>query len=266
MDLSQIKIVVSDMDGTLLNSNHEVSERFFELHKELKKRGIQFVAASGRQYHSIIDKLDRIKNDIVVIAENGALVKNQEKELLVTPLERDIQNELLQKIETIEGAHAMLCGKYTSYFDGKSVAFLDQLKEYYSNYEIHDSYEHITAEIVKIAVYHPLSAEDYIFPVMTAYTDQLKVKVSGQNWVDLNHTNANKGYALQRVLHHFKLQPENALVFGDYNNDLEMLSLTKNSFAMKNAHPNVLEVANFTTSSNDDFGVEMVLDRLITQR
>ena len=61
MDLSQVKMVVSDMDGTLLNSNHEVSNRFFDLFAELKKRNILFVAASGRQYNSILDKLSVIK-------------------------------------------------------------------------------------------------------------------------------------------------------------------------------------------------------------
>ncbi|HAI42908.1 MAG TPA: Cof-type HAD-IIB family hydrolase, partial [Maribacter sp.] len=62
MDLSKIKMVVSDMDGTLLNSNHQVSEQFFELFKELQSRDITFVAASGRPYNSIIDKLAPIKD------------------------------------------------------------------------------------------------------------------------------------------------------------------------------------------------------------
>ena len=63
MDLSQVKMVVSDMDGTLLNSNHEVSEHFFELFEKLKAKNIQFVAASGRQYHSMVSKLQRIQDD-----------------------------------------------------------------------------------------------------------------------------------------------------------------------------------------------------------
>lgn len=75
MDLSKIKMVVSDMDGTLLNSNHQVSEQFFELFKELQSRDITFVAASGRQYNSIIDKLAPIKDEIIVIAENGGFAK-----------------------------------------------------------------------------------------------------------------------------------------------------------------------------------------------
>ena len=48
MDLSKVKMVVTDMDGTLLNSQHEVSDKFFFLFEELKKRDIKFVAASGR--------------------------------------------------------------------------------------------------------------------------------------------------------------------------------------------------------------------------
>ena len=251
------------MDGTLLNSNHEVSSRFLELFKELKKRDIQFVAASGRQYHSMRDKLSAIAEDILIIAENGALIKEKEEELLVTPLDVEVKGDLLAKVEQIDGAHAMLCGKYTSYFDGKSAAFLDQLKEYYSNYQIVDSYAGVRDEILKIAVYHPVSAEKHIFPAVQSMENKIKVKVSGQNWVDLNHSNANKGYALQHIMEQQNLTAENIMVFGDYNNDLEMLALTNFSFAMENAHPNVKKVANYATASNNDFGVERVLEKLL---
>ena len=253
------------MDGTLLNSNHEVSNRFFELFEELKSRNILFVAASGRQYHSIVDKLEAIKNDIMVIAENGALVKDQENELLVTPLGNNLRKELLESVDAINGAHAMLCGKYKAYFDGKSIPFLEELKEYYSSYEIHESLLGISDEIVKIAVYHDLSAEDYVYPAMKRFNDKIIVKVSGQHWVDLNHAKANKGHALQQVQEHFGILKEETLVFGDYNNDLEMLQSAYYSFAMENAHPNVKKVANFSTESNDNFGVERILEKLLQQ-
>lgn len=251
------------MDGTLLNSKHQVSTRFFEQFQELKKRGILFVAASGRQYHSIIDKLAPIKENILVIAENGALVKEKEKELLVTPLNHYIKNDLLESIDGIQGAHAMLCGKYKAYFDGKSIPFLEELKEYYSSYEILDDLACVTDEIIKIAVYHHESAENYIYPAMSQYNDQVIVKVSGQHWVDLNHTDANKGHALQQVQEQYGILEEETLVFGDYNNDLEMLERAHYSFAMKNAHPDVKKVANYQTGSNDDFGVELILDQLL---
>ncbi|TMM53457.1 HAD family hydrolase [Maribacter algarum] len=263
MDLSQVKMVVSDMDGTLLNSKHEVSNRFFELFEELQKRNILFVAASGRQYASIVHKLEPIKNDILVIAENGALVKEKEKELLVTPIQNSLKSSLLSKIDKIDGAHAMLCGKYNAYFDGKSVPFLEQLKEYYASYEIHEDFSTVTDEIIKIAVYHNISAENHIYPAMKDLEDQIKVKVSGLNWVDLNHTDANKGFALEKLQNEFGISSNETMVFGDYNNDLEMLGKAKYSFAMENAHQNVLKVANFKTSSNNDFGVERILEKLL---
>ena len=71
------------------------------------------------------------------------------------------------------------------------------------------------------------------------------------------------GFALQHVQERFGIKPNETMVFGDYNNDLEMLAMVDFSFAMKNAHPNVLEVANYTTTSNDDFGVERILEKLL---
>ncbi|MBO6532955.1 MAG: HAD-IIB family hydrolase, partial [Muricauda sp.] len=91
----------------------------------------------------------------------------------------------------------------------------------------------------------------------------LKVKVSGANWVDVSNKNAHKGYALQKVMDEYQIASHELMVFGDYNNDLEMLELSDYSFAMANAHPNVLKTAKYTTHSNDDFGVERILEKLI---
>jgi len=118
-------------------------------------------------------------------------------------------------------------------------------------------------EILKIAVYHKASTEKYVYPAMISLEDQIKVKVSGPNWLDLNHSNANKGYALDKLLQHLGYAKNEVVVFGDYHNDLEMLALADYSFAMGNAHPTVKAVANYTTSSNDDFGVERILEKLL---
>jgi hydroxymethylpyrimidine pyrophosphatase-like HAD family hydrolase len=61
----------------------------------------------------------------------------------------------------------------------------------------------------------------------------------------------------------YGISRDETLVFGDYNNDLEMLDLGTYSFAMANAHPNVLRQAKYRTSSNDDFGVERILEKLL---
>lgn len=265
MDLSKIKMVVSDMDGTLLNSNHEVSDRFFKVFKILKSKGILFVAASGRQYNSIINKLHPIKNDIVVIAENGGFVMQQEKELLSTPLPTTHIKRTLEILGGFPEMHPVLCGKQTAYITGKSSVFVDKLREYYTEFDVVDTLENVTTEIIKIAIYHFESSEHFIYPHVKSLEQELKVKISGTNWVDISSVNAHKGFALEKVMKAHHINTDEVLVFGDYNNDLEMLALSDFSFAMENAHLNVKNISKYQTASNDDFGVEVVLEKLISQ-
>ncbi len=265
MDLSKIKMVVSDMDGTLLNSNHEVSDRFFSIFKGLKSKGILFVAASGRQYNSIIEKLHPIKNDIIVVAENGGFVMHQDKELLATPLPSKYIGETLEILTGLEDIHPVLCGKHTAYLTGKSDVFVDKLREYYSEFKLVDQLETVSAEVIKIAMYHFESSELFIYPYVKQLESNLQVKISGTNWVDISSTNANKGYALQKVMDAHDIKSDEIMVFGDYNNDLEMLALSDFSFAMENAHPKVKKTATYQTASNDAFGVELLLERLLAQ-
>lgn len=263
MDLSKVRMVVSDMDGTLLNSNHEVSTRFFELFEGLKERNILFAAASGRQYNSIVDKLHTIKNDILVIAENGGYVVHREEELLSTPMGKDKRTKVLDTLKNVPDMHPVLCGKRGAYLTNQSEAFVDLLRQYYSEFTIVDDLNEVEAEILKVAVYHFESSEQFIYPHVKHLEDDLKVKVSGANWVDISSPNANKGFALEKMQQRYGISPEETMVFGDYNNDLEMLEKAKYSFAMKNAHANVFEVANYKTTSNDDYGVERILEKLL---
>lgn len=252
------------MDGTLLNSDHEVSKRFLELFKKLKERNILFVAASGRQYQSIVDKLGAIKNDILVIAENGGVAMQNGTELVSTPLDPKAKKRILDTLDTIENIHPVLCGKNSAYILGNSQKFEAKLQEYYSEYTVLDNMKAFEGEILKIAIYHFESSEKHIYPSLRHLEGDLQVKVSGEHWVDVSSHNANKGFALQKIQELHGITPQETMVFGDYNNDLEMLALADYSFAMENAHPNVKKAAKYSTSSNDDFGVERVLEKLLS--
>ncbi|MFS4456337.1 HAD family hydrolase [Maribacter sp. 2304DJ31-5] len=263
MNLSNIKMVVSDMDGTLLNSNHEVSSSFFELFETMKNKGIRFVAASGRQYNSIIEKLSPIKEDIIVVAENGGFVVQNDVELLSTPLSQGVKNTVLDLLNDFPEIHPVLCGKHEAYSSGQSANFIERLKEYYSEFQVLDDLKSCDMEIVKIALFHFESSEQYIYPLVKHLEENLKIKISGENWVDISSPNAHKGFALEKLMKTYNLDSNEVMVFGDYNNDLEMMALSDYSFAMENAHPNVKKVANFTTLSNDSMGVETILSQLL---
>src|SRR5690606_9681994 len=264
MDLAQVKLVVTDMDGTLLNSQGEVSDHFYSLFVQLKANNLYFVAASGRQYYSIIKKLSPIVEDITIVAENGGIARQGAKELLVTHMDNQSILKLITLLRTIKDSYIVLCGKKSSYIETKNEAFIALFNEYYATYEkVEDLTKVCDDDFIKIAVYHFESSESAIYPSVKHLEDKLQVKVSGQNWLDISHPNANKGYALQLLQNKLGLTPSQTMVFGDYNNDLEMLGLADFSFAMENAHPNVKKIANYTTKSNDENGVEHILEQLV---
>lgn len=252
------------MDGTLLNSEHEVSAKFLDQFQLLKKSDIHFVAASGRQYQSILSKLHTIKEDISVIAENGAFMqfKGNAKVLLQLDL-KDI-SECISHLRNIENSHIVLCGRKTAYTESKDENFMTKLREYYTEAtQVEDLTQITDDDFLKIAVFHFESSEEFVYPHMNPIISQFQVIVSGQNWLDISHKEANKSFALKQIQEDLNITPEETMVFGDYNNDVEMMKLAKYSYAMSNAHPRVKEVANYATLSNDDHGVEAVLESVL---
>lgn len=263
MDLSKVKLIATDMDGTLLNSKHEVSEEFFSLFSQLKSHGIIFVAASGRPYYSIIDKLSKIKDDIIIVSENGGLGVKNEELFLSNPIQEDHFLEISTLILNIKGAHAVFCAKNQAYVLSGSNMLLELLSEYYPKYSIISNVLEITEPIYKVALFHEESSERYIYPFVKHIENRFKVKVSANHWVDISENDANKGHAIAIIQDTYNITPNETMVFGDYNNDIEMLKRAKFSFAMENAHPNVKAVANFKTKSNNENGVEYILKQTI---
>ncbi|MGA9270046.1 MAG: Cof-type HAD-IIB family hydrolase [Lutimonas sp.] len=264
MELSDVRMVVTDMDGTLLNSKSEVSERFFELFEALQQHDVKFVAASGRQYSSIFDKLQRIQDRISIVAENGGYVKQGELELDSVILDRSIMTGLLPGLRQINGLYTVFCGKESAYIETQDKRFTNVLGEYYTHFDtVKDLASVDYDEFFKVAVYHFEGSETHIYPYVKYLESRLQVKVSGRNWIDISDPRAHKGNAIKMLQRKHGIGLEETMVFGDFNNDLEMLQEAHFSYAMENAHPNVKKVARFSTKSNDQQGVEFVLEQLL---
>jgi len=266
MNLSEVKLVVTDMDGTLLNSNHEVSDLFFEQFQALKENNIHFVAASGRQYHSILDKLHAIEKDITIVAENGAYIVKNGKTLFANEISKKDISRILPICQSIPEVQIVICGKRKAYIlKNTSQQFQNTIAEYYSSYELIDNFNKLPEDtFFKIALCHYNGSEENIYPYVSIFEEDWQVKISGKLWIDISQKSAHKGNAIQQLQKQFNVLPKETMAFGDYNNDIEMLKLANYSYAMENAHPNIKKIANYMTSSNDNKGVENILDKLLS--
>lgn len=263
--LKDVKLVVTDMDGTLLNPSHEVSKLFMDQFWALKEKGVTVVAASGRQHNSIVEKLAPIEKELTVIAENGAMTTFHGKETVFTPYPKIHLDKTLALLKRQENMHPVLCTNGSAFIAKGQDKFEPILREFYSAFNVIDHLEDCTQEVLKIAIYHFESSEKYIYPIVQDLANVVKIKISGPNWVDLSHPNANKGFALNALQKHLGVSPEQTMVFGDYFNDLEMMEQAHFSYAMANAHPEIIKKAQYKTLSNSEFGVETVLKELLKQ-
>lgn len=262
-DFSAVKLIVSDIDGTLLNENHLVSKRFFEIYKSLQKRNVLFVAASGRTHKSISEKLKPIKNDIIIVSENGAIAIKKEKLLLSTPILDQNLNKIVKLILNLENTFPVYCGRDHIYITKLNPVFKNLLNEYYPDYILINNEKDIEEPIYKIALYHSESSEKFIYPHIKHLEHNFKVKVSANHWVDISENLAHKGHAIKFIQEMYNISPEETIAFGDYKNDIEMLKRAKYSYAKANAHDDVKAVSNYITKSNREQGVEFILQQIL---
>lgn len=261
-----IKIIISDMDGTLLNSNHEINNEFWDIYKKLKEKKILFCAASGRQYFNLLELFSEIRDDIIFVAENGTYVVYQNKELYSNCLDSFHVKYCLEKLNKIKNIGIILCGKDKAYIENSSSVFIEQVEKYYKKYEIVNSLKDIVEKntpLIKIAVYDFENSEKNCYPYFSDDIDKFKVVVSGKNWLDIMNITSDKGDAINRILEKINIKKEEAVAFGDYLNDLELLQNVEHSFAMSNAHPEIKKIAKYICKSNNENGVVEAIKNII---
>jgi Cof subfamily protein (haloacid dehalogenase superfamily) len=264
IDWSQIKLIVTDIDGTLLNSSYELSKDFFPIFHRLSAKGIRFAAASGRQYYNLLNRFESIQSEMSFIAENGSYVVEQGKDLLVQELPDALTKDLLMEARHIPDTYTVLCGKNKAYIENTHPAFVDKVKLYYDRFEVVENLLAVENDrFLKIAICDFAGSEQNSYRYFRDKSDFLQVKISGSIWLDLSHKMANKGRAIRVLQDKYNITPQETMAFGDYLNDLEMMQEVYFSFAVENAHPSIREAARFLTTSNDEDGVIRILQQLL---
>ena len=127
-----IKLIATDMDGTLLNSRNEIQEGFYEVFNELQEKEIIFAAASGRQYYNLLERFKGIEDKMMFIAENGTFVVYKGKELVVNSLDINLARELIKVGRKIKDSYVILCGKKAAYIESSDKRLIEQTEKYYA--------------------------------------------------------------------------------------------------------------------------------------
>lgn len=242
-----IKLLASDMDGTmLLNGAKKPTKEAYKLIRELRKQGIMFVAASGRQYHSLKKLFWPIADDIAYVCENGCLAAYNDEILYQAALPQDLAKEMILKIEKRPNMIALPSGAHAAYLLRKpGREQLGDLIVNYFNYNMEwvDDLSEIPEDIIKVAVYCPdgVRQEDSSF-LKANFGKIANVATSGTLWVDIMPQNITKQVGLEKLASHLQIPIEDCMAVGDEYNDYEMLSTVGHPVAMKNARGGIRKI------------------------
>ncbi|MFI5661181.1 Cof-type HAD-IIB family hydrolase [Streptomyces sp. NPDC051684] len=256
-----IRLIVTDMDGTLLDGEGNIPDSLWPLLTELGDRGVAFCPASGRQYATLAAQFDAVDDGgMVYVAENGAYVVRGGAEVSSDLLEPAVVEWIVKSMRELVhaggvDAGVVVCGKRSAYVERSDEAFMAQVRRYYAAHEIVDDATAVEDEFVKVALFDFGGAQDTTAPLLAPLADTHQVVVSSHHWIDVMNPAANKGAAVRGLQDALGITPAQTMVFGDYRNDLEMLDTADWSYAMANAHPDVLARARLCAPANTENGV-----------
>ena len=286
-----IKLIASDMDGTLLNHNHKIPKENVELINYAKNQGIEFVVATGRAYYEALPALNEENINCDVISFNGGIVYDKNSNIIsITPM---LPKDLYYTIEILKSFDIsyQLYTKntiYTTSIETDINAYIDLIRS--NGYE--PDVEHLRAEaqqkldvgyitevenielylnekenppIKIIAISNDISKLENAAKLLSENTS-ISVTSSGANNIEIMHKNATKGEALKEIAKIYGINLENAVAIGDNLNDQAMLDIVGYSVAMKNGNTILKEQAKYVTEkTNSEGGVADTIFKLIEE-
>ena len=264
-----IKLIVSDIDGTLVGDGQgegALDPAYFDVIRKLIKKGIHFMACSGRQRQSIEKLLRPIKDDILYACDGGSIVFDKEKMLYAKTLPRETVYQIYEDAAKLNECDIMVCGTKRAYCRRRdSELYRWMVNGYgYDMEAVGEDLTRIQDEIVKVSIYHRERAEEITkMWFRPKWEKRVKLTLAGKQWLDCVPENAGKAGALAFVQQTWGILPSETVVFGDNQNDVEMFGLADCSYAVENAREEVRQAATDLCENYLEKGVLKVLQKML---
>ena len=254
-----VKLISVDMDGTFLNDDKEMSPEFDKVFKALKEKNVKFCAASGRQLASLKTVFDKYKDQMLFVAENGAVMEIDGQPIVNATLTREISDKFLARLKELDDMRILYCTSDYSYIDRTDDESMENARIYLPKFEIVKDVAHIEELPVKISVHSKNGYYNDFKLLVEEFSDEASICTSGFDWLDIVPKGTNKGTAIAKMQAMLGISPKETMAFGDQMNDFELINQAYHSYAMDNAIDKIKQIARYTAPSNNEFGVVSTL-------
>ena len=262
-----IKLVVCDLDGTLLDDNKMVTDYNREVLRTLRSRGVKICYASGRD-----EQMMRVYGDCIggvdfLLSNNGAMLRDDHGTVIHHSflMPEDVR-EILQYLD----AHDMTYMMYTAdtmYHSENSPRMKKKIRDYESltekiGYPVHLDARELKrgsgfscSDSAKIVAYEDDEEKAGIYRAYLNHLENVHYETTGYGLYGAFCRDVSKKSALLHVMEHMGIGPDEVCVFGDYDNDLSMFECASHRIFMANGSDSLKDKASDLAPSNNEDGV-----------
>ncbi|MDD3368735.1 MAG: Cof-type HAD-IIB family hydrolase [Lachnospiraceae bacterium] len=281
--MQKLKMVALDLDGTLLTDKKEITKKTLETLKRAARTGTEIVIATGRSVDGIPAEMDEIPEYTYAVTCNGSAVYNiKTREPIYEDLmEWEEMKDLFHELWSLDVIVDAFVGTHI-YRDRKNIEPTRQLPVSQAVRDFllasREDVDHLDRmmEEKRMAVNKfslnfksnpdgTLKDRDKVMEIASRYPEFVAVS-GGSNNVEFTRASATKGTALIKLGEYLHIKKEEIMACGDSGNDMDMLSKVGFPVAMANAEPQILEICDYVTLSNEEDGVAAVLEKFVLEK
>ena len=258
-------MIATDIDGTIMDYNFECSPAVKDCIRDLQKRGVKVVLATGRMHSAAVPVARDLKLDTPLISYQGGFIKTPEGELLY---ERTVELQLARRIIDWAKANDVHLNVYMH-----DSLFVEQANETTRRYtcERHIPYNVCDFDELDLKNVNKILAVDFEDAArVTSWVDylweefpELYVVKSTPYFCEISNPEATKGHAVEFLRKHWGFKREEVLTIGDQDNDIELLKAGGIAVAMGNATPELKKLAHFITDPVYENGFVKAVEKFI---
>lgn len=240
-----IKVIATDMDGTLLDARGQLDlPRLEKILDQLDQRGIRFVIATGNEIHRMRQLLSPLVDRVVLVVANGARIFENNELIQAQIWDDAIVNKALAHFKgracqnqfVVTGMKGDFVKEGTIFTDLESFMTPEMIEKFYQRMQFVDE---LTSDL---------------------FDGRVRAVSSGYGCIDIIQAGIHKAWGLEELLKRWDLKSQEIMAFGDSENDVEMLEMAGIAYAMENADEKAKAVATALAPANSQGGVYQVLE------
>lgn len=264
------RLMATDLDGTLLNSDHRISPLTDRALREAIASGVLFTVATGKTFPSTMEWIRQYDIRIPVICGNGTLVHQPDGSILYeNPIPREYAIEAIRLARTMDLVPVVYAGHQllTTTWDenvGVLVAHHEPTPAIIPNLEAALEKDYQPHKLILMNENDPDAVSEFQFILEQSFDGRAQVLRSGLvSVVELMPLGVTKGTALAFILDYLNIPAEQTICFGDNCNDLDMIQRAGIGVAMGHSPEDVRHGADYVTGTNDEDGVGWAIRKLV---